>query len=48
VAVHPSVGDYLLNDRRSDLVALEAKYHKSIVVTMDPAIGPEEYEIRYR
>lgn len=48
VVAHPGVVDYLLNDRRSDLVALESQYGRTILVKADPDFGQEQYAVRYR
>jgi ribonuclease E len=48
VAAHPSIAEYLLNDRRCDLVGLESAYQKKILVKAEPTFSPDEYVIRYR
>ncbi|MBI4605423.1 MAG: Rne/Rng family ribonuclease [Planctomycetes bacterium] len=48
VIAHPSVVDYLLNERRRRLVELEDEFQKSILVRADPSFSPDQHEIRYR
>ena len=47
VLAYPDVTFYLLNERRRSLLDLEAKFQKTINVRAEPALGPENYSIRY-
>ncbi len=47
VSVPPQVADYLLNQKRSDLVRLENQYNLTISVESDPTKLPEEGVINF-
>ena len=47
VSVPPAVADYLLNQKRSDLVRLENQYNLTICVESDPKKLPEEGVINF-
>jgi ribonuclease E len=48
VVAHPAVVDYLLNERRRHLVELENDFGKTILIHANPALSPDEHEIRCR
>jgi ribonuclease E len=48
VTAHSSVVEYLLNDRREEIIAIEKALQKSVVVRSDPALGPDQYSVQYR
>lgn len=46
IVAHPSVVEYLLNERRDYIAQLEREFQKTISVRVDPGFGPEQYAIR--
>jgi ribonuclease E len=48
VLVHPDVQSYLVNERRQQLVELEAEFSKSVRIIADPQAAPDQIQIRYR
>lgn len=46
ITAHPSVVEYLLNERRDYLAQLEREFEKTISVRIDPNLGFEEYAVR--
>ncbi len=47
ILASPAVVEYLLNDRRGHLVELETRFEKRVIVRLDAALPPDQYEIRY-
>ncbi len=41
------VAEYLLNNKRYELIELEEKYQTRVVVTADPSLKPSEHEITF-
>lgn len=41
------VAEYLLNNKRYELIELEEKYQARVVVTADPSLKPSEHEITF-
>ncbi len=48
VLVNPAVHDYLVNERRRQIVELEEEFEKSIKLIEDPSASPDQIQIRYR
>jgi len=42
------VAQYLLNNKRHEILELEEKYTTRVVITADPALKPTEHEIQFR
>ncbi len=42
------VAEYLLNNKRYELIELEEKYQTRVVVTADPGLKPSEHEITFQ
>jgi ribonuclease E len=47
VVAYPDVVEYLVNDRRRNLLELETEFNKTIVVKADPGFSPDQFFIRY-
>lgn len=48
VLIHPAVHEYLMNDRRRQIVELEDEFQKTVVFLSDPQAGADQIKIRYR
>jgi ribonuclease E len=48
VLVHPDVQSYLVNERRQQVMDLETEFSKSVRITADPSVAPDQVQIRYR
>lgn len=46
VIAHPSVAEYLLNERRKVILDLEAEFDKRIFIRSDPSFSPDQYVSR--
>ena len=42
------VSQYLLNNKRQEIMELEEKYNTKVMITADPALKPAEHEILFR
>jgi ribonuclease E len=42
------VSQYLLNNKRQEILELEEKYKTSVMITADPSLRPSEHEILFR
>jgi len=47
IITHPTVVDYLLNDRRRQLVDLETQFQKTILIRADAGMSPDQHVIRF-
>jgi len=48
VVVHPDVHQYLMNEKRRQIVELEDEFSKTIVFLSDAQAGVDQIKIRYR
>ena len=42
------VAQYLLNNKRQELIELEEKYKTKVIITADPALKPAEHDILFK
>jgi len=47
VLAHPSVAEYLVNERRQHLLDLETRFSKRILVKGQPSFGASTFTVRF-